>query len=81
MGGPEQGASSHRLLMTPEEEVGSGGHPRAPPVPFDVYTPRAKNAGEIFIYLGNLKLLSNSYFKVPFLFVIKGEISFSTASG
>lgn len=39
MGGPEQGASSHRLLMTPEEEVGSGGHPRAPPVPFDVYTP------------------------------------------
>ena len=79
-GAPEQGASSHRPQMTPEEEVGSGGHPRAPPVSFDVYTP-GLNMLEIFIYLGNPKLLSNSYVKVPFLFVIKGEISFSTAWG
>lgn len=35
--------------------------------------PRAKPAGAIFIYLRKLQLLSNTYFKVPFLFVIKKE--------
>lgn len=55
------------------EETESSGHPRAPPGPFDVYPPRAKPAGVIFIYLRKLQLLSNTYFKVPFLFVIKKE--------
>lgn len=51
----------------------SSGHPRAQPGPFDVYPPKAKHAGAIFIYLRKLQLLSNAYFKVLFLFVIKKE--------
>lgn len=40
-------------------------------------TPQGQTCWRDFICLGNLQLLSNSYSKVPFLFVIKGEVSFS----
>lgn len=44
-------------------------------------TPQGQTRWRDCIYLGNLQLLSNSYLKVPFPFVIKGEVCFSTASG